>query len=139
MGGYPLAGFEVTIIGRFWVTAEDVSFLNSPPESKPTILDFGNGGAITVQPSFRNGSIMPEARIYCPKLLVGQSLIVGLHTMTMNPITRNKDGSFNWPQQAVSKQQRDPKIFRVKGQFETGGADKPNRYPISYEEPLKRP
>jgi hypothetical protein len=22
MGGYPLAGFEVTIIGRFWVTAE---------------------------------------------------------------------------------------------------------------------
>jgi hypothetical protein len=23
MGGYPLAGFEVTIIGRFWVTAED--------------------------------------------------------------------------------------------------------------------
>jgi hypothetical protein len=23
MGGYPLAGFEVTIIGRFWVTAEE--------------------------------------------------------------------------------------------------------------------
>jgi hypothetical protein len=22
IGGYPLAGFEVTIIGRFWVTAE---------------------------------------------------------------------------------------------------------------------
>jgi hypothetical protein len=26
MGGYPLAGFEVTIIGRFWVTAEDEVF-----------------------------------------------------------------------------------------------------------------
>jgi hypothetical protein len=24
VGGYPLAGFEVTIIGRFWVTAEDL-------------------------------------------------------------------------------------------------------------------
>jgi hypothetical protein len=23
VGGYPLAGFEVTIIGRFWVTAEE--------------------------------------------------------------------------------------------------------------------
>jgi hypothetical protein len=27
MGGYPLAGFEVTIIGRFWVTAEAVGVL----------------------------------------------------------------------------------------------------------------
>lgn len=114
----------------------DVKFLNTP-RSHPVIVELGEKGKpstqILVKPSIETGSILPELRIYCPKLLAGESFIMRLGSITTNPVTRDAFGNLQFPEQALAPQ-RKPKWIKIVGTYETGTIDNPHRYPINYTE-----
>jgi hypothetical protein len=116
----------------------EVQFLTTP-NAHPMSAEMNRGGKpqqIPANPSWKNGSIMSEARIYCAKLLVGQSLIVDL-TSGGDLVTRGPNGKLEFAKNYSSP--REPKSLRIKGTFETGGADNPRRYPINYDKYFNTP
>ncbi|MGO9119303.1 MAG: DUF1566 domain-containing protein [Desulfomonilaceae bacterium] len=95
----------------------------------------GTSETILLSPS-PNDSVMPKVRVYCPKLLAGQSLTIILGSLTQKPVTVGKDGQFQWPNNPWSLPQRNPAWIKITGTYETGVVDKPQRYPIDYKATL---
>lgn len=109
-----------------------------PPEAPVSMAvtvanDKGHTELIPIIPTWKGaGAIMPSARIYCPKLLNGETMLIILASAAMNPVV---NGEF--PQTALAPR-RDPKTFKLVGTFETGQVDGPHRYPVEYHVELKR-
>jgi hypothetical protein len=109
-----------------------------PFQSLSANLSAENGKPITLpaSPSWQTGAIMPAARVYCEKLLAGETVELVFASVALNPRT-GSGPTLRLPDKLIAPRQ-DPKRFIAAGTVETGQVDGSKRYAIRYSEELRR-